>query len=321
MKKQTRRIFLGHSGAALAAPAFLFAVTGAGMAGARFAFISDMHYAHAGEFADGGTFWGLTEAGLVTLVDYLKTQNLDFVILGGDFCNTDAWFTDAAMIEDAHNAYDRVTTEFESLNIPIYYMLGNHEGFAARVDGVPDTNHEFYGNKLYRYHCGYGDEKATYYEFDHNGWKFICLDSGAMIGAIEPTQMSWLENVVQNTSPATPIALFCHGPLYPFFGDSPDSTRLVTNYEAVINVFKDHSLKMVYQGHLHKNEVREVTQLDSFGNEKKIQFILTGAAFMTVTIPGSVDGGFHILDTASSGKFTVSSAKSTTQPPVQILSQ
>jgi len=321
MKKQTRRGFLGNSGAAVAAPAFLFAVAGPGMAETRFAFLSDMHYAHTGELADGGTSWGLTESGLVTLVDYLKNQNLDFVILGGDFCNIDAWFTDAAMIEDAHNAFDRVVAGFGTLNIPVYYLLGNHEGFRALTDGVPDANHEFFGNKLYRHHCGYGVDKATYYEFDLNGWKFICLDSGAMIGAVDSTQMGWLENVVQNTDASTPIALFIHGPLYPFFGDPPESTKLVTNHEEVIDVFKDHSLKMVYQGHLHKNEIREVTQLDSFGNEKKIQFILTGAAFMTITSPGNVDGGFHVIDVASSGKFTVSSAKTTTQPPVQMLSQ
>jgi 3',5'-cyclic AMP phosphodiesterase CpdA len=109
----------------------------------------------------------------------------------------------------------------------------------AKVNGVRNKTNEFYGDKLYRYHCGYGSAKATYYDFDCGGWKFIVLDSGGMIGTIEPAQMSWLKNVLKKTDASTPIILFIHGPLYPFFGDSPESTKLVTNYKAVIDAFKD----------------------------------------------------------------------------------
>lgn len=298
----------------MATPAFFITLAGK----TRFAFLADMHYAHAGVLGDGGTSWGLTETGLVALVDYLKDQNLDFVILGGDFCNIDAWFTDVVMLEDAHNAFERVVTEFESLNIPIYYLRGNHEGYSALVGGVPDTNHEFYGDKLYRHHCGYGSEKATYYDFDHAGWKFIALDSGAMIGSIEPMQMSWLEGVLGSTPASTPIALFIHGPLYPFYGDTPESTKLVTNYEAVIDAFKDHALKVVYQGHLHKNKVKEVMQTDSYGKEKKVWFILPGAPYLAVNSPFHPDGGFHTVDIVRED-FSVSSVMALNQAPVRIL--
>ena len=151
----------------------------------RFAFLPDMHYAHAGKMADAGTSWGLKEKGLVDLVDYLKKQNLDFVMLGGDFCNIDFWFTNAVMVSDAHDAFNRVQSEFKRLNIPIYYLRGNHETFRALVNGVPDKKNKFVGDKLYRYHCGYGTEKSTYYDFDYAGIKFIALDSGGMIDDIK----------------------------------------------------------------------------------------------------------------------------------------
>jgi len=284
----------------------------------RFAFLADIHYAHVGALTDAGTSWGLKEDGLVALVDYLKNQNLDFVVLGGDFCNIDFWFTDAAMIEDAHDAFERVKTEFERLNIPIYYLRGNHETYLAKVKGVSDKNHEFCGDKLYRHHCGYGPNKATYYDFDCAGWKFIALDSGGMIGAIEPAQMKWLKSVLKSTNTSTPIVLFIHGPLYPFFGDVPESTKLVTNYKAVIDAFKNHSLKLVYQGHLHNNALKEVIQIDSSGNKKKIPFILSGAPFYAINTPFHPDGGFHIIDIFRKD-YVVSSVRALSQSPKVIL--
>ena len=316
--KQARRFFLGTTIATAASSPFLFAKDDPAAGGkTRFAFISDMHYAHVGELADGGTSWGLTESGLVELVDYLQKQELDFVMLGGDFCNTDDWFTDASMVEDAHKAYRRVAAEFKRLDIPVYYLRGNHEGFRALVDGVPDRSHEFYGDKLYRHHCGYGEGKAAYYDFERSGWKFIVLDSGAMIASVEPPQMRWLESVLESTDASTPIALFIHGPLHSFFGDSPESTKLVANYSEVLNRFKDHSLKMVYQGHLHKTKIEEVSRTDSSGNTRKTHFMLTGAAFMAVTSPNHADGGFHIID-IEGNNFSIGEVKGLSRPPVRI---
>ncbi len=295
--KHTRRIFLGGTASAVAMPSVVIALTGMPGGRNRFAFISDMHYAHVGNFAEAGTSWGLLEEGLVDLVDYLSNQNLDFVMLGGDFCNIDHWFTDVAMIDDAHDSYQRVVAEFARLKIPIHYLRGNHETFLAKVDGVRDRSHEFYGDKLYRHHCGYGEGKATYYEFERNGWKFITLDSGGMIGSVEPAQLAWLNAVVQNTDPSMPITLFIHGPLYPFFGDVPESTKLVANYQEVLDLFKNHSLEIVYQGHMHKTKRVGLSRVDDFGKERKTRFVLTGATFLTVNSPNHPDGDFHFIDT------------------------
>jgi len=295
--KHTRRIFLGRTASAAAMPCVFISLTSMPGGSNRFAFISDMHYAHVGNLAEAGTSWGLLEAGLVELVDYLSRQNLDFIMLGGDFCNIDAWFTDVAMLDDAHDSYQRVATEFSRLGIPVHYLYGNHENYWAQVDGVRDKTHEFYGNKLYRHHCGYGPEEATYYEFERNGWKFIALDSGGMIDYVEQPQMDWLSAVAQNTDTSMPIALFIHGPLYPFFGDAPSSTKLVTNYQEVIDLFKNHSLEIVYQGHMHKTKRVEVSRVDDFGKERKTQFVLTGATFLTVNSPNHPDGDFNFIDT------------------------
>ncbi len=290
-------MFLGKTASAMAVPCVFASLPDPAGGRNRFAFISDMHYAHVGEFAKAGTNWGLLEAGLVELVDYLSRQNLDFIMLGGDFCNIDAWFTDVAMLNDAHDAYQRVETEFARLGIPIYTLFGNHESFSARVDGKRDTTHEFYGEKLYRHHCGYGPEKATYYEFERNGWKFIALDSGRMIDSIEQPQMDWLNTVVQNIDKSMPIALFIHGPLYPFFGDAPSSTKLVTNYQEVIDLFKNHSLEIVYQGHMHKTKSVEISRVDDFGKRRATRFVLTGATFLVVNSPNHPDGDFNFIDT------------------------
>jgi len=61
-----------------------------------------------------------------------------------------------------------------------------------------------------------------------------------MIDNIEPKQMNWLKGVLKNIDASTPIVLSISGPLYPFFGNTPESTKLVTNYKAVIEIFKDH---------------------------------------------------------------------------------
>jgi predicted phosphodiesterase len=81
------------------------------------------------------------------------------------------------------------------------------------------------------------------------------------IGWVDSTQVSWIKQELAKTDKNTPIIISTHIPFITAFQQkyygstlSNDSSLVVVNSKEVIDLFENHNLKLVLQGHLHTVE-------------------------------------------------------------------
>ena len=106
-----------------------------------------------------------------------------------------------------------------------------------------------------------------YQRIDHKGWVFLILDSvvkdrkGGYEGGIDSEQIQWLKNQLASTSSETPIVISLHIPLLTTEAQilrgataANEPGEVVVNSKEVLDLFQNHNLKLVLQGHLHYYE-------------------------------------------------------------------
>ena len=155
--------------------------------------------------------------------------------------------------------YDLYSKYIKAFKMPVYNSIGNHEIFGWYSESGVNKDHIEYGKKMFLKRLG-----QRYYSFSHREWHFIILDSvgvteeGTYRGFVDREQIDWLKKELQMVSRNTPIAISVH---IPFISArmqlekgslEPNSERgVITNSKDVLDLFKDHNLKLVLQGHLH----------------------------------------------------------------------
>jgi 3',5'-cyclic AMP phosphodiesterase CpdA len=182
----------------------------------------------------------------------------DFVITGGDLI-MDAL---AQSHERSAELYDLYQSKLPEFNMPVYNTIGNHEIFGLYEKSGISPDHPEYGKTMYTQKLG-TDEKS-YYSFDHKNWHFMILDAVGFtperryIGKIDNTQMAWIAEDLKSVDPKTPIAISLHIPLASVRVQmSRGATAalsdgsVVTNSKEVLDLFQNHNLRLVLQGHLH----------------------------------------------------------------------
>ncbi|HZX10621.1 MAG TPA: metallophosphoesterase [Acidobacteriota bacterium] len=210
-----------------------------------FVFLTDIHVQpelHASE--------GFQQT--VQMVNDLKP---DFVVTGGDLV-MDVLGQSFARADRLYQMYLDLSDQFE---MPVYNTMGNHEIFGVNENSGVKSSHPELGKKMYQNRI---DE--LYYSFDYKGWHFMILDSvqitsdHSYVGEVDEQQMGWIEQDLQSVAPETPIIISTHIPLisaYPLFSGNPVGGKLssivVNNGHSILQLFKDHNLKLVLQGHLH----------------------------------------------------------------------
>ncbi|RLD68621.1 MAG: hypothetical protein DRJ29_02525 [Bacteroidetes bacterium] len=231
--------------------------------GFSFAFLTDIHLQPEKEAV----------AGFRQAIDSVNKLNPDFVITGGDLV-MDALDQTYSRVDSLYNLYIEVSGE---LNMPVYNAVGNHEvyGWHRTEEGI-ESNPDF-GKRMFEKKMG-----DRFYSFDHKGWHFIILDAiyrseeGHYIGKIDQAQQEWLKGDLEKTNRLTPIAITVH---IPFITSATQLRQgalaansegiVITNSLKVLQLFGEHNLKLVLQGHLHFNEDLYV------GNQ--VHFITGGA--------------------------------------------
>ena len=191
-------------------------------------------------------------------MDSVNSLNPDFVITGGDLI-MDALGQSYERSDSLYNLYQEMIPQ---LKMPVYNTLGNHEIYGIYKESGADVNHPEYGEKMYEKRLG-----KSYYSFDHKGWKFIIMNSiedtrkSSYIGWVNSIQMNWIKQELDNTPKETPIVISTHIPFITafkqkYYGSTlmNDSSLVVANSKEVIDLFKNHNLKLVLQGHLHTIE-------------------------------------------------------------------
>jgi len=180
----------------------------------------------------------------------LNALHPDFVLTGGDMIYT------AKSVDDkkATVLFDVMDKEFELLNMPVYFTMGNHETVGITEESGIDKSNPMWGKRMYekRY-------TGRYYSFTKEGWKFFILDGIKILEkeknytyGVDSLQIEWMKDELIKTPKETPIIISIHTPIInPRAMRDSNSKALSSNAEAVLNLFKDHNLRMVLQGHNH----------------------------------------------------------------------
>jgi 3',5'-cyclic AMP phosphodiesterase CpdA len=190
----------------------------------------------------------------------INANKPDLVIAGGDLI-TDGFQNPASVAVPRWNAYMEMHREIKG---DLFPAIGNHDLVAANpADGsVPAQD----PRAIFLAQMGLD---RTYYSFDAVGYHFIVLDtiqvSGDQYqyhGIVAADQIEWLKDDLKHVSPNTPIVITTHIPLLSaFYAASRGATfaapkdRVVVNNVEVLDLFKDHNLLLVLQGHLHVKEL------------------------------------------------------------------
>lgn len=215
-----------------------------------FAFLTDMHV--------------YNDSTLLKVENRLKSlpNKVEFLLSGGD--NVDI---DNLKMEDlaaGEKRLKQLKSVFDHSQRPYHMAIGNHDRLPSALrDGKKDF-------ELFERTFG-----RTYYTFDHKGWKFIVLNSVEVKDGqyvIGEQQLAWLRDIVKGTAKTQPVVIVSHVPFlsvyYPVLEGRYTSADTFSNQKQVFDLFKDHNLKLVLQGHMHLYEEIKV---------KGVQLITAGA--------------------------------------------
>ena len=156
---------------------------------------------------------------------------IDFVLHTGDT------MTDPDTVEE----YEAVTEIFRDLNVPIYYMAGNHDNVPALRSLMPTVTTT-------------GD--TFDYVISQNGARVICMDSASNgvdhAGGLSDAQIEWLRDLLA-VDKAMPTVIAIHHPpislgndMLDFFGFAKAETLRDTIRQSGANV------SVVLSGHIHQ---------------------------------------------------------------------
>lgn len=210
-----------------------------------FAFLTDIHVEY-GKRAD---------IGLQQAIDNVNAKAPDFVVTGGDLISDALGQTE----EHATELYDLWIEKEKGFKMPVYNTMGNHEEFGFYVKSGIERDHALYGDKMFESKIG-----KRFHTFDHKGWKFYIIDSieetdeRRYIGHVDSTQLKWLAKELEGVDSETPCVIVTHIPLITAYTqinkgalEANSNGIVVGNSKEVLDLFKDHNLKLVLQGHLH----------------------------------------------------------------------
>jgi 3',5'-cyclic AMP phosphodiesterase CpdA len=216
----------------------------------RLAFYTDVH-AH--------TDWNAPTA-MARAAKAINAEKADFVIAGGDLIY-DGFEVAAAAAEPQWDLYIEMQ---QAIRAPVEPILGNHDLVAVR----PDDGSDPIADPRSIFNEKFGLDR-TWRVIDAAGYRFFLLDSVEISddelmyhGGISEDQLGWLASELEGTDTDTPIVLATHLPL---LSAIPQATKgsmfqlgashLVVNNREVLELFVNHNLLLVLQGHLHAEEI------------------------------------------------------------------
>lgn len=236
----------------------------------------------------------------------------DFVITGGDLV-MDALGQSYERADSLYQIYDSLVS---GLRMPVHNTLGNHEIYGWYARSGADPRHPEYGKKMFEKRIG-----PRYKTFEHLGWRFIILDSvtedgkGGYQGGIDQEQVTWLKDILTGIPADQPIVISVH---IPFLTTEAQILRgslaanepgeVITNSKEVLELFKEHNLRLILQGHLHYYETMHVFGTDFItggavsGAWWTGPYLGTEEGFLLLSVKGKdltweyVDYGWQVVD-------------------------
>ena len=206
------------------------------------------------------------------VIDTVNKMDAAFVVTGGDLVY-DVMRGRPQRSDSLFSLYKESISKFK---VPVHNTIGNHELFGIYAESDIDSLHPDYKYGLYERQIG-----KTHHSFDYGGWHFISVNSiveknQRYIGLISEEEKEWIKAEIAETDPTTPIALVTHIPFVTSFYQVHEwddievpNGRQIANSAEILELFKDHNLKLVLQGHVH--------WVEDINVKGKIRFITGGA--------------------------------------------
>ena len=256
MSMHTRRSFVSLAGlagatAVLGLPARATWAARGGRAGnLRLAFFTDVHALPE---------WGAPEA-LSLAAEAINNRRPELAIGGGDLIY-DAFETTAAA---AAPQWDVYMAMHRAIRAPVAAVLGNHD--LTAVDPADGSAPSSDPRALFRKQLGL---ERTWRVIDAEGYRIFLLDSVRISGdefgyhgGVSAEQLDWLRAELAGTDTDTPIVVVTHIPLVSTIPQAVGGADfalppyyLVGNNREVLELFSEHNLLLVLQGHLHAEEM------------------------------------------------------------------
>lgn len=200
-----------------------------------FVHISDTHIGPTADYARFGHTALPCAKELVKIINELPVGP-DFVIHTGD------------VVADPHPAaYQLAAETFAELNVPIYYVTGNHDSAADIHDYLP------MGPKR----PTSSDRQTLSYTFEVKGYRFLVLDARAPDhldpqGLLPEAQLDLVRREASADGP--PLTLFLHYPPLPMNSIWMDKHVLIINGESLHQALVPARgrLRGVFYGHIHQ---------------------------------------------------------------------
>ena len=212
----------------------------------RFGAVADCQYCNQ---TSGVRKYNLSPQKLRDCVEHYNKLDLAFVIHLGDFIDRD------------FKSFATVTPIYNRLKAPHYHVLGNHDF------SVTDDKKALVPAQL--------GLKERYYDFTHNGWRFLALDGNDVSlhaypkndprtkaaaifhrnlkagtpnwnGAVGKGQLKWIKDKLESaTKNHEKVILFCHFPIYPAnvhnLWNADALTKLLSKYPCVVAYINGHN--------------------------------------------------------------------------------
>jgi UDP-2,3-diacylglucosamine pyrophosphatase LpxH len=163
------------------------------------------------------------------------------------------WFQGDICLQS--NAGDLYTECCRVAKMPIRHGAGNHEMILEHENPRDEFEQRF---------------GPSYYSFDWGQLHCIVLDGNkpipgqtgwqAVHGAVEGSELQWLKADLAVQPQAKPIVVGVHIPIVSSYperrGTSPENAPYweMTNRRLLTDLFAEHKVKLVLQGHMHENE-------------------------------------------------------------------
>jgi 3',5'-cyclic-AMP phosphodiesterase len=198
--------------------------------------ISDTHIGPTRDYERHGYASYPCAERLVALLNNLPVKP-EFVIHTGD------------VVTDPDPRSYRLAAElFARLELPIYYVNGNHDTAAEIKQYLPMAAHEPFA----------GDPDSLSYSFNLKGERFLVLDARAPDeldphGILPDSQLEWLRHEAATDGP--PLTVFLHFPVVPMNAIWMDANMRLLNWEAVHDALRPavNRLRGVFYGHVHQS--------------------------------------------------------------------
>lgn len=201
-----------------------------------FVHISDTHIGPTAEYSRHGHYSLPCAQRIVEIINNLPTRP-DFVIHTGD------------VVTDPHpDSYQLAAETFARLEVPIYYVNGNHDQASDIRHYLPMGPKEDAGS----------DPARLSYTFTIKGCRFLVLDARGP-DEIDPQGLlpdSQMELLVEEAAPTgPPLAVFVHYPTLPLNSPWMDNNMLIQNGDALHRTLLParERLRGVFHGHVHQS--------------------------------------------------------------------